>query len=356
MVEEYYEEWHLETIVALQEGRQWLWGALIVTIFFWVLCVPIFVKFQLHDTFFAIVLLVVMATTANGVGKIDLVLRRSLEDEERRDHLYDIVPIGFKLFLRLCGGSSQAATACFLGLFGPFNVIPIATSLKESAKAIKEHEVAAISARAKARKEALDRSAIPPIALSVLPRIKNILAPDEGKQATGGATVIQLPEMDSPLCKQIGDLHVFYVCDQGTCYQYLTKRDCDQANLDLDKLHEFALKNMRELIRKKASVIDHLYDDKCIGAMKLDGENEASLLLIDSLWATAIKEEFPTAPIACIPRANVCMYGDAGDPEAIASLQRVIRLLTEKIGERDINQHLYARKADGTWETFPPQA
>jgi hypothetical protein len=81
----------------------------------------------------------------------------------------------------------------------------------------------------------------------------------------------------------------------------------------------------------------------------LDGEHESSLVLVDDLWKSVLREDCPNGAVVGIPARNLCMYCDAGSPEGIIALRELAAKLRGQRGF--ITDQLLLYTADG-WSIF----
>src|SRR5262249_59063451 len=79
-------------------------------------------------------------------------------------------------------------------------------------------------------------------------------------------------------------LLVCYITDTGDALRYLQNRDLDEAALDAEALHEVALGNLARLTSGRV----RLLPQGDFFGLLLDGNFEASLLLLDDLWDGAL--------------------------------------------------------------------
>ncbi len=92
--------------------------------------------------------------------------------------------------------------------------------------------------------------------------------------------VIQLPERDEPIVEHLaGDLLVFYAFDLPGMFQLVARRHCAALGLDAGDLRALSVRNLVKR-RPKPQVKQ---TDRCV-MLILDGDLEASLLLVDILW------------------------------------------------------------------------
>lgn len=112
-----------------------------------------------------------------------------------------------------------------------------------------------------------------------------------------------------------GIFGVQYVIDEGEHYIAVAAAELEAAGITLDELHQMALRNLRKLV---TSSQPGLKLQRLKGAdgngkavrVTLDGENEASLVLLDDLWDRSFLKYIPSGVMAVIPTRDVCVFID----------------------------------------------
>src|SRR5438128_10550799 len=92
---------------------------------------------------------------------------------------------------------------------------------------------------------------------------------------------LALGHEDSPVLRDLGNgLLVAYVVDSGQSFEYVQNRHLSHAGITLDDLHAAAMNNFLVFMGERTRMQPHAN----IFAIFLDGNFEASLLLVDQLW------------------------------------------------------------------------
>jgi len=179
---------------------------------------------------------------------------------------------------------------------------------------------------------------------SALPKSKDVrkaIAYLKSKVAADPAhPSVRLSDEDSPVLLDIGNgLVVAYVVDGQDSLMFVNRRDLRDHQLDVPSLHAIGLENLLQLSREKTRV--QPYGN--IFAVFLDGNFEASLLLLDPLWDKGLRHLFPGPYAAAIPARDLLAFGDASSTGAIEDLTALIgrtfpdgdHLLSDRIFTRD---------------------
>ncbi len=84
-----------------------------------------------------------------------------------------------------------------------------------------------------------------------------------------------------------------------------------------------------------------------IFALFLDGNFEASLLLVDSLWDESLASYAPNGFVVAVPARDVLAFADVGSASGVAELRVVVSRIFPG-GDHLIASDLYRRRA-GRW-------
>jgi hypothetical protein len=150
--------------------------------------------------------------------------------------------------------------------------------------------------------------------------------------------------LDGPIVRAFStSLNVNYMIDEPGALVFVRERDVDRSARE--ELHERALDNLRAHTARRRLRFE------AKGAMhiaKLDGQHDASLLLLDELWDPPTRIADPEGElIAAIPARNVLLFTGStargGIPELRASIART--------SDQALSPEIFVRRA-GAWETF----
>jgi uncharacterized protein YtpQ (UPF0354 family) len=149
---------------------------------------------------------------------------------------------------------------------------------------------------------------------------------------------------NAPVLKDLyNGLLVAYVIDAGDHLQYVQQRHLGDSGIDESELHCHAIHNLAVLAKNKLRVEAH---GKVFAAF-LDGNFEASLILVDDFWDKSLVSTMPTGFVATIPARDVLAFCDLASSEGITQLcQAVAR--ANKAGDHLLTPVLYRRQGR-TW-------
>lgn len=112
-----------------------------------------------------------------------------------------------------------------------------------------------------------------------------------------------------------GIFGVQYMIDEGAHYIAVAVSELEQAGMKLDELHQMAMRNLRKMVTSgqpglKLRRLNRVDAKAQAVQVTLDGENEASLVLLDDLWDKAFLKYIPNGVMAVIPARGVCVFID----------------------------------------------
>ena len=157
----------------------------------------------------------------------------------------------------------------------------------------------------------LDRSLI-------LPLIKRVAPEDPG-------SVFVFPGADEPVVEEMaGGLLVAYVFDLPGMFRYVSAADCARLQLAPGDLHSLAVANLTRLRARP-----QIRQGAAAAMFVLDGDLEASLLLVDHLWEQ-IGPQLPGDLIAAVPARDTLAVTGSQIPGGIAALTRAVDAVWHK--------------------------
>ncbi|HEY3147367.1 MAG TPA: DUF1444 family protein [Dongiaceae bacterium] len=154
---------------------------------------------------------------------------------------------------------------------------------------------------------------------------------------------------DEPI---VTDLHngllVVYLVDQGKHFEYVNRRHLIASGLTEAELHQTALGNLAAIVEGRGAQLRRGLD---AAALVLDGNFEASLILIDWLWEDSLAHLAPNGFVVAIPARDVIAFCDAESARGIAYLRQVVQRLEG--ASRPLTPMLYRRdRASRTWRPY----
>jgi uncharacterized protein YtpQ (UPF0354 family) len=168
------------------------------------------------------------------------------------------------------------------------------------------------------------------------------------KGATAGSGPhASLPFLESPVLKDLGNgLCVAYVVDDGKQLTYLQNRHLAEAKLDEAALHQIGVDNLAQIADEKLSIRQH---GPICGAF-LDGNFEASLILLDDLWETSLAHLVRNSFVATLPARDILAFCDSQSSEGIAVLKQMASKVSAS-GDHLLTASLFQRK-NSEWSLF----
>ncbi|MEO9061081.1 MAG: DUF1444 family protein [Nitrosospira sp.] len=126
---------------------------------------------------------------------------------------------------------------------------------------------------------------------------------------------------NQPVLRKLNNgLVVAYLLDSGEKFQYVQNRDLSSSGLTEAQLYDYGLQNLKMLMQAKLEVKPYGH----IFAIFLDGNFEASLLLIDDLWDKMFCHLATKGFVAAAPTRDVLAFCDIGSNEGISELRTIV--------------------------------
>jgi hypothetical protein len=161
------------------------------------------------------------------------------------------------------------------------------------------------------------------------------------------ADPIQLDADSSPILRPLsGDLLVSYVEDRGNHLALLNGAQLRRMAITVDDLHARAVANLSALAEGRVT----LRQTGAINALFLDGNFEASLLLLDEFWDGALAGYYSTPPVVAVPARDVIAFSEVGSSSGIAELRRVVDRVWPN-GDHLLSKSLFVRR-NCRWSPF----
>jgi uncharacterized protein YtpQ (UPF0354 family) len=152
---------------------------------------------------------------------------------------------------------------------------------------------------------------------------------------------LSLSHDDSPVLRDLGNgLLVSYLVDENNKFSYVQNRHLLATRKEEGELHKSAINNLYSLAERHLRIQPY----GAVFAVLMEGNFEASVLLLDTVWdisfAKHIREEF----IVAVPARDVLAFGDSSSPEAIAELSAIVRRLENNPSDHFLSKTLYRRR------------
>lgn len=150
---------------------------------------------------------------------------------------------------------------------------------------------------------------------------------------------VDISQLVMPVARACGIFGLNYMVDDGHQYTALDDHELAKSGFSLDELHQLAMRNLRQLVKRaqpglKLHRLPAADGPSEAVMVTLDGDNEASLLLLDELWDKALAKHIPNGVIAVAPARDVCVFIDmnAVTKGGLGALQNVVVKIHERQG------------------------
>jgi uncharacterized protein YtpQ (UPF0354 family) len=168
-----------------------------------------------------------------------------------------------------------------------------------------------------------------------------------GLDAARAADVSLNPD-DIPVVRDFAEgLVIFYLVDDGESFTYVERRDLAEAEMSDDELHRVALGNLYELARHTLRI----QPTGEVITVLMEGNFEASVLLLDTVWDVALASHVQGEFIAAVPSRDVLAFGDSTSQGAVKQLRAVIKRVYRPGADHLVSDRLYRRHLR-TWVRY----
>jgi uncharacterized protein YtpQ (UPF0354 family) len=145
---------------------------------------------------------------------------------------------------------------------------------------------------------------------------------------------------DAPVLKDLGNgLLVAYVVDVGARLQSVQQRRFEESGVIESDLHSYAVRNLTVLARDKLRIERH----GSVFIVFLEGNFEATLILVDDLWDATLARTVSTGFVAAIPARDILAFCDVDSLEGITELRQVVARANAS-GDHLLTPVLYRRQ------------
>jgi|ERR1051326_1021471 hypothetical protein len=156
---------------------------------------------------------------------------------------------------------------------------------------------------------------------------------------------IHLDHDSSPVLRDFNNgLLVAYAVDQGDHYSLVQNRHLVGTGVSDDDLHRIGISNLYDLASEKLRTQSY----RSVTAVLLDGNFEASVLLLDTVWENSLADQVRSDFLVAVPSRVVLVFGDTAFPTTVQDLHSVIERVYKPSGDHLISDRLYRRR-NGNW-------
>ena len=160
---------------------------------------------------------------------------------------------------------------------------------------------------------------------------------------------ISLQDDQAPVIDLLDNgLMVVYLVDEGDRFVWVQHRHCRAIGADPRGLMEFGLVNLRRLADKHLRLVEH----GSIFGFLLDGQFEASLMLLEEIWDASLNDRTPNGAVVAIPSRSVLAFCDAANTEGIRQLRELVDRVTA-VDDHKLTAQLFHRH-EGAWRPYNP--
>ncbi len=169
-----------------------------------------------------------------------------------------------------------------------------------------------------------------------MPYLKAVV-PDD----SSGEPLADISDADAPVFRPYcHGLAIAYLVDQGIYFEYIAQRHLRDEGLTEETLHHIAMGNLVNYASEHARV--HAVGNAF--ALLLDGNLEASLLLVDGLWEEALTGYAPSGLMVAVPARDVLAFADAESSKGVRELRKIVAR-TFKGGDHLLTRDLLMRES-----------
>jgi uncharacterized protein YtpQ (UPF0354 family) len=159
--------------------------------------------------------------------------------------------------------------------------------------------------------------------------------------------LFKLGSKNEPVVTDLGNgLLVAYLVDKAGKFEYLQNKQLIKEGISKEKIFELGLLNLKRLATKNF----RLKPMKSIYAVFVDGNFEASLVLIPELWEKILKTHISNKFIVAIPARDMLVFCDSESQAGIRDLTALIKRVKND-GDRLLSDKLYIRE-DNSWKEY----
>lgn len=165
-----------------------------------------------------------------------------------------------------------------------------------------------------------------------------------GQPGAVGTEGRQLPPDQQPVVLPFAPgLYTVYLVDVGQHFAYVQNHHLAALNAPPKGLHELGLINLGQIASQKLRMVTH----GAIQGLLLDGQFEASLMLLGDLWDGPLAAHAPNGPVVAVPTPDVLAFCDFASAAGLQELRALVQRTWPDATQR-LTRTLYHRHR-GQW-------
>jgi uncharacterized protein YtpQ (UPF0354 family) len=159
------------------------------------------------------------------------------------------------------------------------------------------------------------------------------------------------PESDLVPDALVGDLNIFYAFDMPGHFQYVTEHDRKTLELDPGSLRQLSVRNLT----KRRSKPEVMRPSDAAWMVRLDGDLEASLLLVDWLWPQ-LARGVPGETIVAVPNRDILVVSGTEVTGGVEALRGAVKRVwgNPNPNRKQLLTRSLLIRRDTRWEVFEP--
>jgi uncharacterized protein YtpQ (UPF0354 family) len=181
------------------------------------------------------------------------------------------------------------------------------------------------------------------------PRDATMIVPVLQRQAPPSDDVVVLPpEQELMSDRLLDDVNIFYAFDFPAHFVYVSASHCKALEISPDALRELSVRNLTKRRRKP----EILRPSDAAVMLRLDGDIEASLLLVEHLWPQ-LGRGLAGETVVAVPSRDVLV---ASGTQVTGGIDTLRRAVDRRWGNPDAKNRLLTRsllvRRDNSWQVF----
>jgi len=156
-------------------------------------------------------------------------------------------------------------------------------------------------------------------------------------QRDGEPSVVVAADESSPVLRPVAEgIALAYVVDEPDGLVFIQKRHLLAAGMSDVELHLLAMKNLGQLCADQLQVKKH----GLIYGIYLEGNFEASLFVLQSLWKRDLAHLVDRGFAICLPARDILAFCDIDSIEGVATLKQMVDKVFES-GDHLLSKNIF---------------